>query len=324
MIRKEKESAEQNLDWGGYGADMTQSKKRKANQRKRSGAQVSGSPQGRRSASPKGRLGPFFKLLGEVAVAAEQTIESTSNVADQLVRFDVEILMRGANSVKAVRTLLEQGHWEPAVAVTRQLFELLVNIEHLGAMEDRRAGTFLFTRFGLLQMLLAQQRKAAYEHEKGYTVDAQLAAVVDHHLANDFRDFQGKVKADGSVRWVPSWCRKDTAELARLSSDPMRVHQYNLLFRVWSEQAHAAPGALIVNMFRGGEEGWVEQAVTENDRSSVEAGMFTAMFFLRLWLELPNVPASLERVAKWLSELSALSGGPDLPSRPWTAEEVPA
>ncbi|WP_031142191.1 DUF5677 domain-containing protein [Streptomyces xanthophaeus] len=301
---------------------MAQSKKRKKNQRNHPGAQLSGNPQVQRSASPKGRLGPFFKLLGEIAVAAEQTAQSTPNAADQLVRFDIEILMRGANSMKAVRTLLEQGHWEPAVGVTRQLFELLVNMEYLSAMEDRGEGTLLFARFGLLQMLLAQQRKAAYQQEKGHSVDAQLVAMVDRHLANDFSDFQGKPKADGSVRWVPSWCRKDTAELAKLSSDPMRAHQYNILFRLWSEQAHAAPGALIANMFRGTEEAWVEQAVTENDQSSVEAVLFAAMFFLRLWLELPNVPASPGRVARWLRELSALSGGPNLPPRPWTAAEV--
>lgn len=64
--------------------------------------------------------------------------------------------------------------------------------------------------------------------------------------------------------------------------------------------------------------------MTENDRSSIEAVLFTAMFFLRLWLELPNIPASHERVAPWLRELSSLSGGPDLPPRPWTAEEVSA
>ncbi len=70
----------------------------------------------------------------------------------------------------------------------------------------------------------------------------------------------------------------------------------------------------------------MEQAVTENDRSSVEAEavLFTVMFFLRLWLELPNVPASPERVARWLREVSALSGGLNLPPRPWTAEEVSA
>lgn len=77
--------------------------------------------------------------------------------------------------MKAVRTLLEQGHWEPAVGVTRQLFELLVNMEYLGAMENREEGALLFARFGLLQMLLAQQRKVACQQEKGHPYDTQCS-----------------------------------------------------------------------------------------------------------------------------------------------------
>ncbi|WP_143266286.1 hypothetical protein, partial [Amycolatopsis sp. KNN50.9b] len=162
---------------------MAISKKRKKNPRRRPGVQEPRNPQARHTASPKGRLSPFFKLLGEIAAAAEQAVQTTPNPSDQLVRFDIEILMRGANSVKAVRTLLEQGHWEHSVGVTRQLFELLVNMEYLGAMADRRQGTLLFARFGMLQMLLAQQRRAAYEREKGHPVDAPLAAMVEQHLA---------------------------------------------------------------------------------------------------------------------------------------------
>ncbi|MFD6035736.1 DUF5677 domain-containing protein [Streptomyces griseoincarnatus] len=300
---------------------MAQSRKRKKNQGKRLGARVSGNPQLRGTASPKGRLGAYFELLSEIAVAAERAVLSTPPKG-QLVIFDRQILMRGANSVKAVRLLVEQGHWEPAVGVTRQLFELLVNMEYLSSLEDRAAGTLLHARFGMLQMLLAQQRKAAYDRAKGRPVDAELAALVDHHLANDFDDFQGKQKADGSVNWVNSWCRKTTAALAELSADPMRPHQYELLYRVWSEQAHAAPGALVADLFRHGGDGWVEQTIRENDRSSIEAVTFTVMFFLRLWLELPYVPADPMRVAAWLRELNTLNGGPDLPARPWTPEEV--
>ncbi|MFD6294041.1 DUF5677 domain-containing protein [Streptomyces sp. NPDC060235] len=300
---------------------MASSKKRKQAARRRAGARRAGNPQVRATASPKGRLSPFLKLLGEIATAAEQAIQSTSDPSDELVRFDIEILLRGANSVKATRTLLEQGHWEHAVGVTRQLFELLVNMEYLGAMADRREGTLLFVRFGMLQMLLAQQRRTAYEREKGHASDAQLAAMVEQHLATDFTDFRADTK-NGSVRWVSSWCRRTTSALADASDDPMRPHQYNLLYRVWSEQAHAAPGALIVDLFREADQGWVEQAITENDRSSIDTITFTVMFFLRLWLELPHVQVSRERVASWLSRLSAMNGGPELPSRPWTPDEV--
>ncbi|MFF4709321.1 DUF5677 domain-containing protein [Streptomyces sp. NPDC001288] len=300
---------------------MAISKERNKNPRRRPGAQEAGNPQVRHTASPKGRLSPFFELLGEIAAAAERAIQSTPHPSDQLVRFDIEILMRGANSVKAVRALLEQGHWEHAVGVTRQLFELLVNMEYLGTMADRRQGTLLFARFGMLQMLLAQQRRAAYERDKGHPLDAELAAMVEHHLANDFTVFRANTK-DGSVKWVSSWCRRNTSQLADASADPMRPHQYNLLYRVWSEQAHATPGALIADLFREADEGWIERTIAENDRSSIDTITFTVMFFLRLWLELPHVQVSHERVAGWLSKLSTMNGGPDLPSRPWSPEEA--
>ncbi|MGW2039177.1 hypothetical protein [Streptomyces virginiae] len=77
---------------------MAKSDRRKKQQRHRSGAQVSGNPPVRRSASPKGRLGPFLKLLGEIAITAERTVLTTPNAADRLVRFDIEILMRGATA----------------------------------------------------------------------------------------------------------------------------------------------------------------------------------------------------------------------------------
>ncbi|MFJ9101113.1 DUF5677 domain-containing protein [Streptomyces sp. NPDC102405] len=301
---------------------MATSRKRKSQQRKRPGAQMSGNPQVERVSSPRGRLRPFFKLMEDVTSAADRTVLETPDVENQLTRFDAEILVRGINSVKAVRSLLEHGHWEHAVGVTRQLFELLVNMEYLGTVEDRGEATLLFARFGLLQFLLAEERRFAYNREKGHPVNDQMAAMVDDHLKNEFNDFQAKPRADGSVRWVSSWCRKDTAELARLSDDPMRTYHYNILYRVWSEQAHAAPGALIKNMFRDNDNGWVEQAVAETDRSSRDTIAFTLMFFLRLWVVLPHVEASHERVAVWLGKLSVLNGGPGLPPRPWTTEEI--
>jgi hypothetical protein len=197
-----------------------------------------------------------------------------------------------------------------------------VNIEYLGAMEDRREGTRQFARFGMLQMLRAQQHKAAYEREKGHPVDAHLAAMVEQHLDNDFMDFRSNTR-NGSTGWVTTWCRRTTSALADASADPMRPYQYNLLYRVWSEQSHAAPGALIADLFREADDRLVERAIADDDRSVIDTITFTVMFFLRLWLELPHVQSD-ERTAGWLSKLRSMSGGPDLPTRPWLPEEVVA
>ncbi|MEV0441042.1 DUF5677 domain-containing protein [Streptomyces spectabilis] len=250
--------------------------------------------------------------MSDVAIAAEQAIMSTPRADDPAVRFDAEILLRGANSVKAVRALLEKGFWEHAVGVVRQMFELLVNMEHLARQDDRGEATLLFARFGVLQKMTAQTRRISYEKEKGRATDDNLLKTLERHLTRDFTDFRAKTK-DGSVKWVQSWCRKTTAQLADESNDPMRPHHYNILYRVWSEEAHAAPGALVSNMFRDLEEGWFEKAMAENEIRSRDTGMFAIIFFLLLWTQLPNVNKSRHQIDGWLRELNTMGGGPDLP-----------
>lgn len=291
---------------------MAQSKRRKPKKdRKKSGATGSRNPQMKHARSPKTTLRPFIKIVNDVATSAEQTLLATPNSSQQLVRFDTQVLMRGLNSLKAVRVLLEQGYWEYGVVVSRQLFELLVNVEYLGKMPDREEATLQFARYGLLQFLRAEQRKIAYDEEKSRPVNAEHKAMVEQHLDQDFMDFRSNTK-DGSVGWVNSWCRKDTAALAKESADSMRVYQYDMLYRVWSEQTHAAPGALIKDIFRDTSPGWVEQTVAENESWSKETFAFAIQFFLALWLHLPHVARPVGQIHQWLSDLNAAMGGPAL------------
>jgi len=301
---------------GGYGSGMAQSRRQKPKRDgKKSRATGSRNPQTQRARSPKSSLRPLLKLISDVAIGAEKSILATPHPEDPIVRFDVEILMCGANSVKAVRALLEKGFWEHAVGVVRQVFELLVNMEYLAKQESREDTTMLFARFGLLQMILARLRRMSYEEDKGRPIDDKLFAELERHLQNDFVDFRANTK-NGSVKWVSSWCRKTTSQLADASTDPMRPHHYNILYRVWSEEAHAAPGALVANMFRDDEDGWVEQAVAENERRSRDAGAFAVIFFLALWTQLPHVDKSVTQIHGWLQELSTMGGGPELPTPP--------
>jgi hypothetical protein len=244
--------------------------------------------------------------MGEVASEAERVILQVRDDPSALVRFDAEILSRGVSSVRAVRILLEQDHWEHAVGVTRQLFELLVNMEFLNSMEERWDGVNQYAHFGLLQYVLAQRRRADYDLSKGKSVDAEWAALLDEQLANAFPEFEGSPRADGSKRWVSSWCRKDTAALAKESKDPMRTVQYEILFRIWSEQAHAAPGALIDNLFRDDSDDWVERATKDNVQWTKDTIGFTISFFLGLWSVLPNVPKAPIQVREWMLRLRAL------------------
>lgn len=90
--------------------------------RKNSEARKSGNPRVLFTRSPEKFLRPSLELLSEVAIAAPLAINSADGSGDRLVEFDIHVLNRGANSMKAVRVLLEQGYWEYAVGVVRQLF----------------------------------------------------------------------------------------------------------------------------------------------------------------------------------------------------------
>ncbi|MFJ8935369.1 DUF5677 domain-containing protein [Streptomyces sp. NPDC102365] len=299
---------------------MAQNKRRKPKKdRRKSGATGSRNPQAHLVRSPKTALKPLLALMREVAVTGERTLWATPDPTDRMVRFDTQILLRGTNSVKAVGVLLENGYWEHAVGVVRQLFELLVNMEYLAKQESRLDGMLLFARYGMLQMILAQHRRMSYDKDTGRPIDDEFFTQLEWHMQNDFTDFRANTK-DGSVKWVSSWCRRTTFDLAAASSDPMRKHQYNILYRVWSEEAHAAPGALISNIFQDSDDDdWVEKTVAENEHRSRDAGIFAVTFFLALWVQLPHIESSVTQIQGWLQALSDMHGGPQLPLPPKAA-----
>ncbi|WTW96870.1 DUF5677 domain-containing protein [Streptomycetaceae bacterium NBC_01309] len=244
-------------------------------------------------------------MLEDLIQAGEHACMTTPDSGDPLRRFDAEMLNRGVNSAKSVQLLIEQAHWETASAVVRQLFELLVNMEYVSAQDDRGAAVLKYCKFGLLQNVLARQRRATYDVATGRPVDAAYRSLVDQLLTGDaFDEFRAAPKADGSVRWRDSWSGHKTRYLAEQSVSPMRMHQYELLYTLWSEQAHAAPGAFINDLFRDTGPEWVEDAVRENDTKILETIAMTATLFCDLWKNLPGVPeVDPQRALSWTSRL---------------------
>ncbi|MCX4861228.1 DUF5677 domain-containing protein [Streptomyces canus] len=293
---------------------MAQSRKQKKDQRGRSGAQVSGNPQVRSLLSPKVRLKPLFKLFNDVTGTADRLVYGTPLHSDQqLVRFDAEVLVRGINSLKAARILMEQGHWEHAVGVTRQLFELLINMEHLGTMEDREAATLLYLRFGALQVALGHRRDIEYNQQKGRPIDAHRLAFLEKVLDTQFSDFKGRPKHDGTETWVPSWSKKNAKTLAELSPSKMRMHQYQYLYAAWSEQAHATPSSLIDNVFREAGDGWVDEVIESDDKKIIETSAMALVLFLELWDALPYAPPMPKgKSTEWAEQMKKIIAMPDL------------
>lgn len=86
----------------------------------------------------------------------------------------------------------------------------------------------------------------------------------------------------------------------------MRVAQYNNLFRKWSAEAHAAPGALVDNVFGPVGPKWVEDAVRQDDAEISSVMQMTMLLFMDLWRLLPySVPFPAEASSEWCDRLFA-------------------
>lgn len=278
--------------------------------------------------TPDARMQPLFDAVGEVIAAAEQAVGAMTETKDHLVRSDGYILTRGIKSLKSARLLVSAGHWEHATAVARQLFELLVNMEHFGTFATREEGQRLYNGFGLLQFFLAELRRIEFEKEKGRTADTPWELSVKDYLENHCTEFSLPPRADGAKRWRSSWSGKTTRALAESSPHPMRVTQYELLFSAWSEQTHATPGVFASDLFLQYEEEVIADAIAEIDgvsteslppisgvaRREVQTLSMAIALFMQLWEQLPNVPQpDPERSRSWLEGIRAFAGEKGLP-----------
>jgi hypothetical protein len=295
---------------------MASSKRNRKRKPRKAGAARSRDP--RVVIAPLTHLKPLNKLLTEVAATADGLVlETPVDPDDLLARFDTEILVRAINSLKSVQLLLENGHWEHASGITRQLFELVVNLEYLGAQPERFHATFEYCHFGVLQFIRQKHRETLYAKETGRPVDAEQLAYLEKMLDTAFDQFKGKPSADGKTRWVPSWSRKSTKVLAELSPDKMRAHQYDHLFTIWSEQAHAAPRSLIENLFHDAGEQWVETVFESDTKKIIEVASMSLMMFLSLWRELPNTaPLPPEQTLLWTRRMMGIVAAPEFEDLP--------
>lgn len=268
------------------------------------------SPSGRvsRVAGPRSRLRGAFEIIGQVAEEADRCVPHAAVDAES-GRVFASMFVRGINCVKAVRAQLELAHWETAAGTSRQLFELLLNAEYIVTNDDTDALAFRYAKFGLLQMALHQQATMTYDEKRGSPANAERKRVLDGWLAGPaFEEFRAPKTHDG---WATTWSGQSAWKLATLSSSPIRQDQYNLMFRSWSEQAHAAPAALLPGMFARGGPDWEREVVAEDDARVLEAIAITVTFFLELWYLLPPFAPLLDSASalKWTTRLVELGMG---------------
>lgn len=233
----------------------------------------------------------FFAVVFKVGAVADESLASATrpSTADQshLFDFDVCILTRGINAVKSARVLCEEGQWEFAVGVVRQLFELVLNMEHLATYDDRLEGTLRYTKYGLMQSIERERDRLIYRQRSGSTTNEERLLTLENSLENMFPEFRTRTPK-GRLDRKQYWSGRTVRKLAQESPHRLRVPQYDLLFTSYSEEAHAAPGALIASML---PRSLSRDALFANDSGRIaDTLMMGVQFFFELWALLPNVP----------------------------------
>lgn len=251
---------------------------------------------------------PLFELLDEVTQAADRDAGMFGPISPGEELFDFAIFNRGTNILKAVSVLTENGHWEMAAASNRQLFELILNTEEVNRHDDRSTAIEKYRGFGALQVALGRREELRYNEETGRPVDTDEVTTLDTILESEALNvFKAKPYADGRVRWVDHWNRKNAKAMAEASDDDLRAIQYRQLFSRWSEEAHSSPGALFAAMNRTADEGWIAKLMADDDVHTAEIVSIAITLFLELRELLPNAPALdpaesmawIERLRTW-------------------------
>lgn len=181
--------------------------------------------------------------FGALDLVVDDTLRALSHLqpgsASEVTRLAVG--QRALTMLQGARLLLEEGHWELAVGVVRQMFEILVNVENLLNRADTDAAWESYRQFGEAQFLQASLRKLRYAIAAGYNDTSgeakALTAALDEARFDEFRHPKGHIR--------DSWSGLSVEKLANASQAPWRVDQYRYYYRTWSEQAHGSPSSLI-------------------------------------------------------------------------------
>lgn len=261
------------------------------------------------SQPPSKRLRPLFATCQDVTRAADMAaLKAGAAEVNTQRQFERTLFMRGVNTLKAAWVVAGEGHWEVSAVCARQLFELVLNMEYIAKDESRESASFQFTLFGLLQNMQSDLAEVEYARDTGRPFNQGMIDAIEHNLALPVFDVFRTKKKDGSTAWQWTWNGKTAYGLAKESPSPLRLLQYEILFKRWSEEAHAAPGALTNTMFRiGKDETWFEKAVADDDREIIDVLKMAVTLFLQLWrLVSDSVPYDAAAARDWMGRMAAI------------------
>jgi Family of unknown function (DUF5677) len=176
------------------------------------------------------------------------------------------LLVRAFNQYRSIVNLLRDNHWEDSLILVRSLFELMLQAEELLRAKDPEEAAvrlFAFSQLqrylewrGLEQYQVATGRGGRETEDRIARVDAQARRVYGQFW---FRDKKGR------GRWRESWCNKNVADLSGLSANPLRRHQYRLLYGRGSSFTHSSPVAVFAAMHHMSDPSELEEVTGSID-----------------------------------------------------------
>ena len=185
----------------------------------------------------------------------------------------IAITTRAYNILKCTELLLENSHWEDAAILTRSLFELLLNIEEImGEPEQSEKKAKRYFRFGYLQECLHMKANADYEIMRGtYKGDTEALKKLEATLPDAFPDFLDKNRGKNKTKrnWARTWCGKTVRHLAESSKNPIRIHQYKIMYSFTSNLIHSNAMALSGSSTFGTPYEMTQQNIIDRDKQKI-------------------------------------------------------
>lgn len=251
---------------------------------------------------PRDHLSGFFSALDAAIRDGGDALSAAQGEVSEYGAGRLAVADRGVTILQAARLLLEESHWEAASGVARQMFELLVNAEHLAAQPDTEAAWSTYKSFGLMALARGRKRALGYAVEQGYQDLDGRGQELDKFLQraefDQFRDKNGKL--------LDNWARRNVADLAAASPNNLRKAQYEYYYRTWSEHAHAGPSSLMPTIIPQPEDGAVELIMESVYRETRQLIVMLISMFIDLVLVLGNPPiVAAAQIDSWRDGLVA-------------------
>lgn len=229
-----------------------------------------------------------------------------------LQHLQLKFFDRAFNVVKGIMILLEQSHWELAAPLVRQIFEMILNLEEIERGNDPDVAAVRFSRFAMLQEVRHRLANLQYDISMGRDLEAtqeRFDSGLEFAVAT-FPEFRRTYRR--GARWAESWCEASTKELAQRSEHPLRVSQYEIVFRFLSAYGHGSPIAIAGTLVSQAHTDDIPWMVADDDKNTIEIIALTLSFFAELWLlcqpVTPQLPTAISDSTYELGETMRRAG----------------